>query len=425
MTSITAYKKLVRNTNKTTDSRWVDGRFKGFSCGGYRYGDGLVRTQRFTSLSDFERLANMGCTLLRTGIMLDESGTNNFIINNDDITYLDYFLASASSFGMSVCLMVEFRVKNGDLSTYWFDIKAKQSSALAFEYLAKRYKDNPTIVGFEIMNEPVVRGYPPYTLTLSSVTAGSGITATCTGAIFNSLFVGKVVAFVGTGGKTFTITGYTDANTVVGTLSATVSTNTYASGTWLVEFGDQTWRDFAMYSINTIRAHDPERTIVVSPTGYSNPSLLPTLEPFPYDNLVYTVHNYQPMPFTHQGVNGYPILTTAGGNNLYPGHVFNGFTWDKSYISSEIYQPIRDFKAAHNVPIWMGEFSCIYFADPDSRYNYLKDHLDLLNAEGYNWTMQSQGDYIGWDYRYQRVEGIGGDVLVPNDRLGELIQRYM
>lgn len=348
---MSAYKKLVRDTNATPDSRWTNGKFKGFSCGGYRGADGTVRSQRLQTLSEFQRLAEMGANHLRVSCYFDETGVDTWIYNTnaDDLAYLDFFIASCASCGMSVVPVFGLIGNYGGITDYWGQVKTKQSVALIFQILAEKYKDNKTVVGFDLFNEQV--------LTM----------------------------------------GYLDA----------------------------AWNDLASCWVSAIRSKDPNRTVIIEALDYGNPNKFDTYTPIAFDNIVYSAHIYQPMTFTHQGLYAYPMLTQAGGDNLYPGIVQDTFTWNKEHLSTAIYQSLRNFKAKYNVPIWVGEFSCIYYADPDSRYNYIKDHLDLITAEGYNWAFQSQGDYIGWDFRYQKVENQGAVIPVPNNKLENLIRSYL
>ena len=55
-------------------------------------------------------------------------------------------------------------------------------------------------------------------------------------------------------------------------------------------------------TIEQIRQTNPERTIFVGPGRWNSISELPELRlPDDDDNLIVTVHNYEPFYFTHQG----------------------------------------------------------------------------------------------------------------------------
>ncbi len=63
----------------------------------------------------------------------------------------------------------------------------------------------------------------------------------------------------------------------------------------------QVWHALQAKTVAAIRAVDPQRTIMVSGTGWSGIEALEKLEPLPQKNLLYTFHCYDPFLFTHQG----------------------------------------------------------------------------------------------------------------------------
>jgi endoglucanase len=63
------------------------------------------------------------------------------------------------------------------------------------------------------------------------------------------------------------------------------------------------WRAQALSLITTIREFNPNRTIVYGAARFSRYDRLIAEVPLAADNIVYAVHYYDPMPFTHQGAN--------------------------------------------------------------------------------------------------------------------------
>ena len=61
------------------------------------------------------------------------------------------------------------------------------------------------------------------------------------------------------------------------------------------------WYALQSKVVAAIRAQDPKRTIVVSPTSWSSIDQLVKMPVLPETNLLYTVHCYDPFFFTHQG----------------------------------------------------------------------------------------------------------------------------
>lgn len=331
-------------TSSKIDRRWITGEFKGFNCGGYQ------NSARLTSADEFIRIAGYGANLLRVGCSLTETGTNtySYFLHADDEAYLDWFITQATSNKLSVLLVVGLIGSEGATSDHWGHDVAKNTVGNVLSYMASKYKGNATVVGFDLLNEPVMTG------------------------------------------------AYTDA----------------------------TWTDFATHLVNCIRFADKDRTIVIETTNYANRNKLTALIPLPYQNIVYSIHFYIPLDFTHQGVNGYPTPPTHG--NVYPG--FNDGTnplWTQSTISSTGMQAIRNFKASYNVPILVGEFGCDIYADLDSRYNWLNDVMAIFDTEEWSWLYHSQGDWEGWDFRKQDVNNSGTITNVANNRLENLLKSYM
>lgn len=145
--------------------------------------------------------------------------------------------------------------------------------------------------------------------------------------------------------------------------------------------------DFAVRIGRRIRTSDPHRMIVFEPAPRGNAYYgFKALErPLPFDNVLYSPHLYWPVEVTHQGVAGSPT-----------GQSYPGPEWNKAKLSGFI-QPARDFSRKHQVPIYVGEFSCIRFAPDDSGYLWIRDAADLIEAERWSWTFHSFRGWHGWD----------------------------
>lgn len=64
----------------------------------------------------------------------------------------------------------------------------------------------------------------------------------------------------------------------------------------------KTWNAQAVRLISTIRAELPRRTLIFGPADFQRIEALLELVPFPDPNIVYAAHFYDPMIFTHQGL---------------------------------------------------------------------------------------------------------------------------
>jgi len=63
---------------------------------------------------------------------------------------------------------------------------------------------------------------------------------------------------------------------------------------------DDVWRPFAEKLVRAVRAELPKAVIVTGPAPWQRPEALAAWAPFADPNIVYAVHYYDPMAFTHQ-----------------------------------------------------------------------------------------------------------------------------
>ena len=192
-----------------------------------------------------------------------------------------------------------------------------------------------------------------------------------------------------------------------------------------------TWRAVFCRMIEAIRAIDPVTPIVVepncnaSPRGFDVKNIygLKGFEPLPYDNLIYSVHVYQPMDFTHQGLfkkkdeyvpRPYPGWSRELDPNRerHPGDLGDdngvaGERWDKEFVRREI-QSVRDFQLKSGARIFVGEFSAAAYAPGAEKY--LRDLCELFEEYGWDWTYHAFREAHCWSVEY---EGPSYFELVP------------
>ena len=99
-----------------------------------------------------------------------------------------------------------------------------------------------------------------------------------------------------------------------------------------------------------IREIDPETPICVTSNDWSSPRYFSYLHPLPLKNIIYNVHMYRPLTYTHQRV--VPALTRI---YTYPGNV-DGKYWDKDALRRCL-APVREFQQKYGARIVMSEFS--------------------------------------------------------------------
>jgi endoglucanase len=170
-------------------------------------------------------------------------------------------------------------------------------------------------------------------------------------------------------------------------------------------------------TIRQIRQIAPDRTIFVGPGRWNSIAELPKLRlPDDDQNLIVTVHNYEPFYFTHQGADW------AGPDTKVTGILFPGppsrplvpdlnlkanswvLNWIKSYntepstsnpssplaFQGALYQA-KEWSEYYGRPVHIGEFGCYTKADPASRANYYRSFREVAEKAEIGWAI--------WDWK--------------------------
>lgn len=140
--------------------------------------------------------------------------------------------------------------------------------------------------------------------------------------------------------------------------------------------------------IEGIRAADPGRMVIFepAPSGNAHFAFKPLRAPLPYKNVLYSAHFYKPDEVTHQGVGGQAI-----------GEPYPGRKGDRDELRRFV-EPLRAFARRHNVPVYVGEFSCVRWAPGESAALWTRDVLELFEGEGWSWTFHTFRGWHGWDH---------------------------
>ena len=140
--------------------------------------------------------------------------------------------------------------------------------------------------------------------------------------------------------------------------------------------------------IAAIRKIDPVTPIIVESDAMSNPSMLPYLPVYEYDNIIYSVHFYYPGRFTHQrDLSKRPFVR-------YPDPK-TGLTKEALRRTLE---PVRKFQKLTGARIYVGEFSAIRWAPGADRY--LRDCIDLFEEYGWDWAYHAFREWSGWSFEH-------------------------
>jgi aryl-phospho-beta-D-glucosidase BglC (GH1 family) len=153
------------------------------------------------------------------------------------------------------------------------------------------------------------------------------------------------------------------------------------------------WNDLALRCIKTIRKNAKDVKILFGGVGYSSVKAVKYL-PKPYDeNIVYNVHCYEPMAFSHQGAYWvdkmpldfrmpYPvdkdkyesickIVPSIENGTL--GNSQNALKLLKDNFFINLFKEAVDYANENNVALYCGEYGVIDRADTKSTLNWFKD----------------------------------------------------
>lgn len=175
------------------------------------------------------------------------------------------------------------------------------------------------------------------------------------------------------------------------------------------------WQELALRAARAIREVDPQRTIIVEPPNWGSPDGLLAFEPIDVPNVVYSVHMYIPHGFTHQNVH------SATTPKVYPGEI-DGRRWDKQQLEDAL-RPAIEFQRAHNVHMYIGEFSAIRWAPDNSACRYLKDVIDILEAHEWDWSYHAFREWDGWSVEHGAERENRERSATPTDRQ-QLLQSW-
>lgn len=142
---------------------------------------------------------------------------------------------------------------------------------------------------------------------------------------------------------------------------------------------DGKWNVTLVPLLKAVRESNPTRMVIIGPPWWNGIWALPKLTLPEDDNLIVTVHNYNPHEFTHQGASWAP------GSEKWLGRKWTGSTDELKKMRDELDQAAKWSKDNHR-PIYLGEFGVYEKADMESRIHWTKAMRTEAEKRGFSWA---------------------------------------
>ncbi|MGM0444428.1 MAG: cellulase family glycosylhydrolase [Fibrobacterota bacterium] len=149
------------------------------------------------------------------------------------------------------------------------------------------------------------------------------------------------------------------------------------------------WNTYAADLTDTVRKYNPHKAIMIGTADFGGLSGLRALDPPGDDNIIISVHYYEPFQFTHQGAEW-----VGDHADDWLGTVWKGIHPEKAQIFSHINSILR-FSQKHDVPVHIGEFGSYGKAPHESRLRWTEFCARAFEDAGIPWTYWEFGAGFG------------------------------
>lgn len=159
-----------------------------------------------------------------------------------------------------------------------------------------------------------------------------------------------------------------------------------------------------------IRESNPTRIVYVTSNKWSNFSTVPDVELPDDPNIALTIHNYEPLIFTHQRApwvgfkDSLPPVPFPGKVPALKGHTTANFhqnihEGDELTVAEveQKFAKVAAWAAAHapKIEIYVGEFGVYKAADPESARRWISTIVHECESRGWSWAVWDYNDSFG------------------------------
>ncbi len=140
------------------------------------------------------------------------------------------------------------------------------------------------------------------------------------------------------------------------------------------------WNAFYKEALDTIRIDNPERIVLIGTPEYGGLGGLSSLELPEDDNVILTVHYYNPFQFTHQGAEW-----SGEQSQGWLGTEWLDTETERDVMRQE-FAPLKAIEQQADIPVHIGEFGAYSKADLDSRVRWTTFLSRYLEELGWSWA---------------------------------------
>jgi endoglucanase len=141
-----------------------------------------------------------------------------------------------------------------------------------------------------------------------------------------------------------------------------------------------TWNVFVQDALNVIREDNPNRPVLIGTAQYNSVSTLSQLDVPEDENIILTIHYYNPFQFTHQGADW-----VGEGADAWLGTEWLDSDVERSVITSE-FVPLVSWSQETNIPVHIGEFGAFSMADIESRERWTTFLARYFESQEWSWA---------------------------------------